>query len=109
LDESVPRRLAPLIAGHDVTTVADRGWAGMRNGELLAHASSEFEVLVTVDKNLPMQQDLARHAVSVVILDARSNRLDDLAPLVPQLVDTLDGVRQPLVVIRANQATETAE
>lgn len=81
----------------------------MRNGELLAHASSEFDVLVTVDKNLPRQQDLARHAVSVIILDARSNRLDDLAPLVPQLVATLGGVRQPLVVIRANPATKNAK
>lgn len=47
LDESVPRPLSQLIAGHDITTVVEHGWAGMRNGELLQRASDEFEVFVT--------------------------------------------------------------
>jgi hypothetical protein len=61
LDESVPRPLAALLKGHDVTTVGQHGWAGIRNGELLERASAEFDVLVTVDKNLPRQLDLRRY------------------------------------------------
>ena len=78
LDESVPRRLARLIAGHDVTTVVAHGWAGMRNGELLERASAEFDVFVS------------RFPLAVVILDAPTNSLEDLRPLVPQLLRTLD-------------------
>lgn len=92
LDESVPRPLSQLIAGHDVTTVVEHGWAGMRNGELLQRASDEFEVFVTVDKNLPQQQDLQRYSVAVVILAATTNRLEDLKPLVPQLLAALESV-----------------
>ena len=92
LDESVPRRLARLIPGHEVTTVVDHGWAGMRNGVLLDRASRDFDVFVTVDKNLPQQQDLRRFSIAVVILEARTNGLEDLRPLVPQLLRALDEV-----------------
>jgi predicted nuclease of predicted toxin-antitoxin system len=53
LDEQLPRHLAREIAGHDVHTVQQCGWAGSKNGELLrAAAAAGFEVLVTVDRNL---------------------------------------------------------
>jgi predicted nuclease of predicted toxin-antitoxin system len=100
LDESVPRRLARLILGHEVTTVVDHGWAGLRNGELLKRASSEFDVFVTVDRNLPQQQDLQRYPIAVVILEAPTNRLDDLRQLVPQLLRALDELPGSLTVIR---------
>ena len=99
LDESVPRRLSGLITGHDVTTVVGHGWAGMRNGELLERASQEFDVFVTVDKNLPRQQDLARYSVVVVVLDAVTNRLADLRPLVPQLLAVLNDLPPSPVVL----------
>jgi hypothetical protein len=60
LDECVDRRLAGDIVGHDVTTVPDAGWAAFKNGELLTRAQQEFDVLVTVDRNLPFQQGLLR-------------------------------------------------
>lgn len=89
LDESIPRRLGKLIVGHDVTTVVDRGWSGARNGELLERAQSEFQVFVTVDQNLAQQQDLRQYGLLVVVLIARTNRLEDLGPLVPELLDSL--------------------
>lgn len=62
------------------------GWAGIKNGELLARAvSSHFEVFVTSDQNLSYQQNLATFAIAVVVLKARSNRLTDLKKLVPML------------------------
>lgn len=99
LDESVPRPLSSLIVGHDVTTVVGHGWAGMRNGELLERASQDFDVFVTVDKNLPQQQDMQRYSVAVVILDARTNRLEDLRPLVPQLLDVLGNLPSSPIVL----------
>ena len=51
LDECVDRRLAKAIPQHDVKTVPQMGWPGIKNGELLALAAGEFEVFVTVDRN----------------------------------------------------------
>ncbi len=52
LDEDLPRRLCALLEGHEATTVPRCGWAGIKNGKLLALASSEFDVVLTMDKNL---------------------------------------------------------
>ncbi len=58
LDESIPRQLARLLTGHDAATVAQVGWAGVANGELLRRATSEFDVLVTGDQSMRYQQNL---------------------------------------------------
>ncbi|HEY3547192.1 MAG TPA: hypothetical protein VGK17_14050 [Propionicimonas sp.] len=62
------------------------GWATIRNGELLARASEEFAVFVTVDRKLPSPQNLSVLAIAVVVLRARTNRQADLRPLVPNLL-----------------------
>lgn len=86
LDECVDQRLAADIQGHEVKTVPAMGWANYKNGELLTLAQAEFDVLVTVDRNLPYQQNLSRFTIAVVILRAPTNRLVDLKPLVPRLL-----------------------
>ena len=87
LDEQLPRELAQEISGHDVRTVQQQGWAGLRNGELLQRATDVgFKVFVTADQSLPFQQNLARYSLAVVILVARSNSLRHLLPLVPKLL-----------------------
>lgn len=85
LDESVPARLRRNLPAHEVRTVTEMGWSGARNGELLALAAAWFDALVTVDKNLPYQQNLALLPLAVIVLDTRSNELQALVPLVPQL------------------------
>jgi Domain of unknown function (DUF5615) len=86
LDEQLPRHLAREIGGHDVSTVQQRGWAGLKNGELLRVAAADgFEILVTADRNLQFQQNLSRSALGVVLLVAQSNALEDLLPLAPGL------------------------
>lgn len=85
LDECVPARLRRVLQSHDVSTVVIEGWSGIKNGELLAIAAQNFDVLVTVDKNLPYQQDPSTLPMAVVVLDALSNELPHLMPLVPAL------------------------
>jgi hypothetical protein len=85
LDESVPRKLRFSLASHEVRTVAEVGWAGLKNGELLSLAATAFDAFVTVDKNLPHQQNEAKLPVAVVVLEALSNDLPSLLPLVPAL------------------------
>ena len=58
LDECVDWRLQREIRGHDVRTAHQLGWTAIRNGELLALAATQFDVFVTVDRNLSFQQNL---------------------------------------------------
>ena len=86
LDECIDRRLARELKGHTVKTVPQMGWAGIKNGRLLAAAEKEFDVFVTVDRNLSFQQHLPKFNIAVLVLRARSNRLSDLRPLVPAIL-----------------------
>jgi predicted nuclease of predicted toxin-antitoxin system len=92
VDECLPRRLARLLAGHEATTVAEMGWAGTRNGALLRLAEPRFDALLTIDQNLRFQQDVHGLNVAVVMLVARSNRLSDLEPLLPELLRVLSTI-----------------
>jgi hypothetical protein len=86
LDECVDWRLARDIVGHDVKTARQMGWTTVKNGALLTLASQHFDVFVTVDRNLSFQQNLDSFSVAVVVLQAKTNRLADLRPLVPNLL-----------------------
>ena len=60
--------------GHEVQTVQEAGWAGLKNGELLQRAeAAKFEVFVTADQNLEFQQNLQRTGLLVVVVRAASN------------------------------------
>jgi hypothetical protein len=85
LDESLPHDLAPLIAGHEVSTVRAEGWSGTKNGKLLALVATKFDAFITADRNLEFQQNLTKLPVSVVVLVARKNRVEDLEALLPEL------------------------
>ena len=89
LDESVPRRLGPLPTGHSSVTVQRRGWASIKNGKLLALAAGEFDVLLTADKGMEYQQNLATLPIAILIVLARSNRIDDLACAIPAILAAL--------------------
>lgn len=86
LDENVDRLLKPLFdAALDVATVQERGWDGKANGELLRAAAVEFDAFVTMDRNLPHQQNLKALDLAVVVIRARSNAYADVAPLMPKV------------------------
>lgn len=89
LDESLPSELKTELQGHGVLTVQEAGWSGLSNGELLARAAGKFDVFVTADQNLQYQQNLVALPIAVVVLVARSNRMQDLRPLLPDLLNRL--------------------
>lgn len=74
------RRLARHLT-HESQTVRERGWGSTKDGKLLEFAEEEFDVLLTADKNLPYQQNLARFDLAVVVLGGPSKRYQDLAAL----------------------------
>jgi hypothetical protein len=101
LDESLPRKLAAELPGHKTQTVQDRGWAGFKNGALLRAAASEFDVLLTGDRNLEFQQNVGNLSIAVIVLQAVDNRIETLRPLLPQVMEALKGI-QPGQLVRVD-------
>jgi len=93
LDECTPKRLSFDLTGHEVRTVEEVGLKGLKNGALLEQASRNFDVLVTVDQNIPFQQNAANLPIAVVILKARSNRYSVLRTLMPKVLQILATIR----------------
>jgi len=89
LDECVDRRFARDLVGHEVVTVPRKGWAGIKNGELLVLAEKEFDAFITLDRKLATQQDLTKFKMAVVLLGARTNRLENIRPLAAQVLQKL--------------------
>ena len=73
LDECLPRTLGRELAGHDVVTVPDMGWAGRTNGELLRLMRGQFDVFITVDQGMTYQQNLSNVSIAIVVLAAANN------------------------------------
>jgi hypothetical protein len=90
LDECVNSKLAKRISGHVVSTVTRQHWNGIKNGQLLTRAvDAGFQVFVTIDKSLSFQNHIASFPVAVVVMGLPSNALEDLLPLLPQLLEVL--------------------
>ena len=75
------------LPGVEADSVFDKGWSGLKNGALLEAAQKEFDVFLTADQSLPHQQHLPRYDLRVVVLAARTNRLEDLIPLVSRALE----------------------
>ena len=97
LDECVPRALRNDIPGHKVRTVAEVGWAGVKNGELLRLAATEFDVLITVDRNLEYQQSFKGVSLAVIVIHASSNDIIVLRPLMPAVLDLIPRAKPGIV------------
>ncbi len=98
LDECLPRQLRHDLPDHDVTTVAAMGWAGTKNGALLRLAASDFDIFITIDRNIAYQQRLQIPNMAVILLVAPNNRLATLRLLVAAICATLQTIRDGDVV-----------
>lgn len=100
IDECLPARLKNSFAhlGHDCDTVQDAGIANKKNGELLSLAEGKWDVLLTNDRNLKFQQNMAGRTICVLVLRANSSRLSDLLPLVPACHSALASIRGGQVI-----------
>ena len=84
-DENLPRLLKRDLVEFHVQTVAEAGWSGTKNGQLLRLAEQHFDVFVTADRNLPHQQTIGSLSLGVVVLAAGSTKLDDLRAIAPMI------------------------
>ncbi|MBI4901986.1 MAG: DUF5615 family PIN-like protein [Acidobacteria bacterium] len=105
IDENLPRKLAGHLKGHECRTVAECGWAGKKNGELLSLAEPQFDVLLTLDRNIPYQQDLKSGRIAILIVRAPSNRIQDLLPIIPDCLVALLRIEPGQVIRVGNPPT----
>lgn len=97
LDESLPARFAHELSGHKVTTVIQAGWSGKKNGELIKLAEGKFDVFITIDQNLQYQVNLIRAKIPIMILKAKTNRLEDLKPLALNVLAELKNLKKGII------------
>ena len=89
----MPRDLVAELTGHEVRTVGQMGWKGLDNGDLLTQAATRFDAVLSMDRNLPFQQDVSKHRVGLVLIRAVCNRIESLRPLLPAIQQALAIVR----------------
>lgn len=99
LDENLDWRLRRDLPGHEVESVPLLGWAGIKNGALLARAQDQFDVLITMDGNLPREHDLTKYDLAVIALSAPTNRLADTRPLMPEVLALLPTVQKGTLAV----------
>jgi hypothetical protein len=99
LDECVPRGLKRHLSGHEVQTVPEAGWGGIKNGKLLTLAQEAFDVFLTVDQNIPFQQNLSRFRIAVLVVPAPSNDINDILPFVPAILTALPNIKPGQVTV----------
>ena len=98
LDECLDWRLGRDLIGHEIRTVQEMTWNGIKNGRLLELAQREFEVFITGDRNLFFQQNVSKFSIAVVVLQAESIRLIHTRPLMPKVLAILPSLRAGQVV-----------
>lgn len=86
LDECVTKHLKPHLAEHEVFTVREMQWSGIKNGRLMALCvEHQFDILLTIDKNLQFQQNLDKYPVTVVVLNSFTSKVEELVTFLPSL------------------------
>lgn len=100
LDECLPRKLASIFSnrGHVCRTVREAGFEGKENGELLTLAEGNFDVLITVDKNIRYQQSMRGRNIAILIIRAPSNDISDIQVRVPDALIALGSIQRGEIV-----------
>ena len=84
LDECVTKRLKKHLNNLNVFTVRELELSGIKNGKLMAYCSdNNFDVLLTIDKNLMFQQNLEKYPVTIVVLNSLSSKIEELVLFIP--------------------------
>ena len=99
IDESLPQRIAEELPEHEVSTVRQQRWTGLRNGVLLRSAvAAGSQVFITADRKLQYQQNIPAIGIAVVVLIGVRNKIENLRPLLPKVLDALSSIQRGTVV-----------
>ena len=91
LDECVTKRLIPHLKGLDVMTVREMGWSGVKNGKLISLCiENNFDMILTIDKNMIYQQNLEKQSITIVVLNSSSSKLEEIVLFIPSFLHQID-------------------
>lgn len=84
LDECITKKLKSYLQEFDAFTVYEMDWSGIKNGKLMALCiENNFDILLTIDKNLIYQHKLENYAITIVVLDNLNSKIDEILKLIP--------------------------
>jgi predicted nuclease of predicted toxin-antitoxin system len=109
LDNNLPVQFTELFVGHDAVHCRDLGWRHLENGQLVRVADEQFDVLVTVDKNMPHQTSLKGLSLRVVVLDVNSNRHAEVRAVIPKVLVKLESLEEGSYTSVGGVGSETAD
>jgi predicted nuclease of predicted toxin-antitoxin system len=94
LDECLPIDFRRHLSAHEVHTAEWAGFKSPKNGQLLQQAErAGYEVLLTVDQGVPNQHSLVERKISVLVIRARTNQMEDLLPVVEAILAALGEIQ----------------
>ena len=97
LDENLPKRLKLDFPDHEIYTVREKEWNGVKNGELLKLLiQNNFDALLTFDKNLQHQQNFVKYTIAVFVMAAKINSYEELTKLTPKINESLNNPPLPI-------------
>ena len=97
LDEHIDWRLKELFEPHEVFTVGDIEWLGKQNGELMTLIGEyEFDIFITIDKNIPYQQNLKNLKSALWVIDTPSSKRDYVALFIPMILEEIDNIPEDI-------------
>ncbi|HEY4063666.1 MAG TPA: DUF5615 family PIN-like protein [Puia sp.] len=92
LDECVTKRVKGFLQEFEVFTVSEMGWSGIKNGKLMALCiENNFDILLTIDKNIINQQNINKHKLTIVVLNSYTSKLDELLLFLPSFKAQVNG------------------
>ena len=90
LDECVSKHLKPKLLAHEVLTVREMNWSGIKNGKLMSLCvEANFDILLTIDKNLQYQQNFTKYPIAIVIFDSISADINELSKFVSAFLNQI--------------------
>lgn len=90
LDENLPKRLKLDFPTHEIYTIRDKDWNGIKNGDLMKLLiENSFNALLTFDKNIQFQQNFSTYPITVFVLVAEINTYIELTKLSPKVNEYL--------------------
>ena len=90
LDECITTRFKKFILNHDVFTVYKMGLSGIKNGNLMKYCiDNHFDIILTIDKNMMFQQNLKNYPISIVVLNSKSSKIEELINFLPNFEKTV--------------------
>ena len=91
LDECVPKKIKALLIDHTVFTIGQLEWSGLKNGMLIKRAEQKnFDILLTIDKNICYQQNTSSYNIAIVILNANNSNIETLQDYIPSFLNQIN-------------------